>query len=132
MLWDYRINCGASDSSAYFIFSNPSEQMTQAIKSLLPECVDSAQSILKEMVIEFGEDFGEDYFANKLAGAPGAEIAAMEAAFQVAYHQVLARVRDHYNKKDREKDKSYSSGGKFHGDDPFDSPVRTHPYSKRP
>ena len=88
------------------------------------------KSIMKEMAIEFGEDFGEDYIANKIAGTAGAEIAAVEAAFQVAYHNVLAKVRDHYNKLDRQKDLSYGIGGKFHGDDPFDSPVRK-PYSKR-
>lgn len=88
-------------------------------------------SILKQMAIEFGEDFSQDMIANYGWGNLDAPVSAIEASAQVAFHQALAKVRDHYNKRDREKDKSYS-GGKFHGDDPFDSPVRSRPYFKRP
>jgi len=45
--------------------------------------------------------------------------------------QVFHGVRDHFNKIDRSRDRSYGGGGKFKGDDVFGSPA-TSPYSKRP
>ena len=90
---------------------------------------DVKESIMVNLIKEYGSKFGEDFIANRITGEWDGPLSALEAAFQVAWNHAVAHVRDHYNKEDRKRDSGYS-GGKFRGDDVFGSPV-TKPYSKR-
>jgi len=91
----------------------------------------SKDDVEHELQRQLGKKFGED-FLDDFAVTKNPLQAFYAATSQLALFQIFHGVRDHFNKIDRMNDKSYSSGGKFRGDDPFDSPIRTAPYSKRP